>query len=195
MRMLLLAACLSIPLLSLPVRVSAQIAPPPISDAALRQAIAGDWVGVLEYRDYSEPATSTRRVDLPTWLSISTSGKSTTWRYTYDDGPNKVLEETDTVTYDLAANSYSESSNGKPASAYTVNGYETLKDGRGVLLLHGTGTDNDKPAETRITLTIRRNLLEILEEVRPVASSDPFVFRHLYRFTRAQPPAVTATRR
>lgn len=192
MRILLLAASLSLPVLA-----PAQTPAPPAPDAALTQALTGDWVGVLEYRDYSEPATSTKRVDLPTWLTISASGKttSTTWSYTYDDGPSKVLQETDTVNFDLATNSYSEASNGKPASAYTVNGYDTLKDGRGILVLHGAGTDNDKPSETRITMTIRRNLLEITEEVRPAGSSDPFVFRHMFRFTRAHPPAVTATRR
>jgi hypothetical protein len=174
---------------------SAQTGAPAADDAALRQSLAGRWVGVLEYRDYSEPATSTKRVDLPTWLTITAPGKSMTWKYTYDDGPNKVLEETDTVTFDPAAKSYSEASNGKPASSYTVDGYETLKDGRGVLVLHGSGTDNDKPSETRTTMTIKRNLLEILEEVRPAGSSEAFAFRHLLRFTRSQPPAVTATLR
>jgi hypothetical protein len=181
-------------LLIFPVAGSGQTATVPATDVSLRQSLTGDWVGVLEYRDYSEPAGSTKRVDLPTWLSITNSGKSMTWKYTYDDGPSKVLEEIDSVLFDFSAKSYSESSNGKPASTYVVDGYEGLKDGRGVLVLHGSGTDNDKPSETRVTMTIRRNLLEIVEEVRPTGSSDPFAFRHLFRFTRALPPAVTGTR-
>ncbi len=32
----------------------------------LQPALSGDWVGVLEYRDYSEPAGSTKQVQLPT---------------------------------------------------------------------------------------------------------------------------------
>ena len=190
MRTLLLAV-----LLAFPIAVLAQTTVAITDDASLRQSLTGNWVGVLEYRDYSEPPTSTKRVDLPTWLSITSSGKSMSWRYIYDDGPDKTLEEANAVIFDPAAKLYSESSNGKPASTYTINGYETLKEGRGVLMLHGAGTDNDKPSETLITMIIRRNLLEIIEEVRPAGSSDSFSFRHMFRFTRAQPPAVTAVRR
>jgi len=157
--------------------------------ADLRQSLVGDWVGVLEYRDYSEPATSTKRVELPTWLSIAPAADSQLWHYLYDDGPAKVVEESDTVTFDPAASTYSESANGKPARLFNVSGYDTLRTGRGQLILIGSGTDNNKPAETRVTLTIRRNLLEILEETRPAASSEPFAFRHAFRFTRATPPA------
>lgn len=189
MRTLLLAAFLGFPVVA-----SAQTATAPASDAPLRQSLSGDWVGVLEYRDYSEPATSTKRVDLPAWLTITATDKSMVWKYTYDDGPNKVLAETDAVAFDPAAKSWVETPTGKPASASGVDGYETLQHGRGVLVLHGTGTDNDKPSETRTTITVRRNLLEIVEEVRPAGSSDPFVFRHMFRFTRAQPPIVPETR-
>jgi hypothetical protein len=186
MHTLLLAAFLALPL-----TVPAQTAPVSATDAALRQALTAQWVGVLEYRDYAEPAGSTKRVDLPTWLTITSSGGSMTWRYTYDDGPNKVVEETDAVTFDATARSYAEAVNGKPESIFTVTGYEGLKEGRGMLVLHGVGTDNDKPAETRVTMTIRRNLLQMVEEVRPAGSSDGFAFRHMYRFTRAQRPVVT----
>jgi hypothetical protein len=166
--------------------------PPTISvETALSQSLAGRWVGVLEYRDYSEPAASTRRVDLPTWLTIFASGSSMRWNYVYDDGPNKVLEEADVVIFDSGSKSYSESTNGKSPTTDQVDGYDTLKDGRGVLVLHGRGRDNDLPSETRTTITIRRNLLELVEEVRSAGSSDAFAFRHLYRFTRALPPAVT----
>ena len=174
--------------------VSARSRAATTDDLSLRQSLSGDWVGVLEYRDYSEAAASTKRVELPTWLSVGDAGRSMSWKYIYDDGPNKTLEETDAVTFDPAGKAYSESANGKPASTYSVDGYETLKEGRGVLVLHGKGTDNDKPAETRVTMTIRRNLLEILEEVRPAGSSEAFAFRHMFRFTRARAPVATASR-
>ena len=114
---LAVVAALIVPALAVtPAVLSAQTAAVDAENMALRQSLTGAWVGVLEYRDYSEPPTSTKRVDLPTWLSISDSGKSMTWKYTYDDGPNKVLEETDTVIFDPASKSYSEAANGKPAS-------------------------------------------------------------------------------
>src|SRR5579875_3976336 len=58
---------------------------------ALTQALLGRWVGVLEYRDYSEPATSLKRVQLPTWLTVSTAAEGLATDYTYDDGPTKVV--------------------------------------------------------------------------------------------------------
>lgn len=189
MRTFCLAVCLAIA-----AAASAQIVPVPAGDPALQNALTGEWVGVLEYRDYAEPATSNKRVDLPTWLTIAPTGNATAWTYTYDDGPNKILEEKDTVAVDPAAKSWTESSLGKPASVYTMDGYEMLKEGHGVLVLHGAGTDNNEPAETRVTVTLRRNLLEMTEEVRPRGSSEPFVFRHKYCFTRVLRPAATGQR-
>jgi hypothetical protein len=174
-------ALLLLSTLLLPCALTGQTPPPTTPPSTLqlksdlRQALVGDWVGVLEYRDYSEPATSTKR-------------DAQLWHYIYDDGPTKVVEESDNVTFDPAASIYSESANGKPPQLFKVSGYDTLRSGRGQLILSGAGTDNDKPAETRVTITIRRNLLEILEETRPAASTEPFAFRHAFRFTRAKPP-------
>jgi hypothetical protein len=156
----------------------------------LRQALIGEWTGVLEYRDYSEPPTSTKRVQLPTWLSITALGDKLSEHFIYDDGPTKTVEETDVVTLDTTASTYSESDNGKPAQVFRVIGYDKLKNGRGEIILSGTGTDNDKPSETRITLTVRRNLLTWIEEVRPAGSAEAFVFRHRFTFTRANPPTL-----
>jgi hypothetical protein len=183
MRTLLLATALLIPC-----AVHAQSPVPAQIQSDLHQALTGNWTGVLEYRDYSEPATSTKRVQLPTWLSITPSGSSQTWHYVYDDGPTKVVEESDTITFDPSTSTYAESDNGKPSQTFKVTGYDTLRSGRGQLILLGSGTDNDKPAETRITLTLRRNLLTILEETRHANSTDPFAFRHSFTFTRATPP-------
>ena len=158
----------------------------------LRVALVGQWVGFLEYRDYSEPATSTKRVKLPTWLTIADaeSGKTLSWHYIYDDGPTKTVEENDVVTFSPAENRYQESDNGKPAQLSTVTGYETLKHGLGKLVLAGSGTDNNKPSETRVTMSITRNLIEITEETRAAGSTEAFAFRHSYTFTRAAPPTV-----
>jgi hypothetical protein len=156
----------------------------------LRHALVGDWVGVLEYRDYSEPATSNKRVQLPTWLTIAPAGDSVTEHFTYDDGPTKTVEETETVSFDVAAATYTEIETGKPAQVFTVAGYEKLKSGRGEIVLTGATLDNDKPAETRITLTLRRNLVSWIEEVRAAHSTEPFVFRHRFTFTRSTPPKI-----
>lgn len=158
--------------------------------ADLNAALAGRWVGVLEYRDYKEPATSLKRVVLPTWLMIDAAGTTQVWKYTYDDGPGKVVEERDVVVFDAAAKTYSSATNGKAATSFAVAGYDELKAGRGVLVLLGATADNNKPSEMRVTITVRRNLLETLEEVRPAGSTDAFAFRHAYRFVRAEALAV-----
>ena len=160
--------------------------------ADLRAALAGRWTGVLEYRDYKEPPASLKRVALPTWLSIQASGATQGWHYVYDDGPGKVVEEDEQVSFDAAGASCTMQQPGKPPQIYRVDGLSTLKSGRGTLLLTGGITDNSKPAEARLTLTVGRNLVSLLQEVRAVGTQDAFVFRHEYRFVRADAPVATA---
>ena len=185
MRALLLSAALAV----LPFQSPPISSPQPLPELAA--ALHGNWIGVLEYRDYSEPAGSTKRVDLPTWLTIS-GDAAQNWRYIYDDGPTKTVQEDDSVVFDPAKQSFSEASNGKAAHVYRVDGFDTLKAGRGTLQMVGSGTDSGKPSEIHMVMTVRRNLLEILEEVRPAGSTEPYAFRHLYRMVRAQAPAVPA---
>lgn len=166
-----------------------------IKHAEIEQALIGDWSGYLEYRDYSEPPTSTKRVQLPTWLKVIPSGNGLLLHYVYDDGPGKVVDETEQLTVDVAQHTYTTLESGHPAEVYRTDGLDALHDGRSTLILLGSGVDNDTPSEQRVTMTIRRNLVEWLLEVRPAGSQQAFVFRHLYRFTRAEPPAVTAPRK
>jgi hypothetical protein len=183
MRAMLLSAILS----SVFVPSQPVVAQQPLVELAA--ALRGNWVGVLEYRDYSEPAGSTKRVDLPTWLTIS-GDSAQSWHYIYDDGPAKTVQEQDTVLFDTAKGSFSESSNGKAAQVFRADGFEGLNAGRGTLQMVGSGTDGGKPTEIHLVVTIKRNLLELLEEVRPAASTEPYAFRHLYRMVRAQAPST-----
>lgn len=81
--------CLSA-LLTVGVQTAAeQSAQAQTSDRALTAALLGRWVGVLEYRDYSEPPTSTKRVQLPAWLTIRPVPEGVFLESTYDDGPSK----------------------------------------------------------------------------------------------------------
>jgi hypothetical protein len=193
MRTLLLIAAFTLPTLT-----SAQTplasAPPAQIQSALTQSLTGDWTGVLEYRDYSEPETSTKRVQLPTWLHVAPADGTLTWYYIYDDGPNKTVDETQHITLDVAAGTYTIANDHNRTEIYKVTGYTGLSSGRGTLVLLGPGTDNNKPVETRLTLTVRRNLLQLTEENRPPTGTAPFSFRHSYTFTRATAPKVTPTR-
>ncbi|GAC1658773.1 MAG: hypothetical protein NVS9B15_20720 [Acidobacteriaceae bacterium] len=161
---------------------------PQTQAADLTSALTGSWAGYLEYRDYSEPPTSPKRVQLPTWLTVTPSPAGLTLHYIYDDGPNKVVEDVETVTIDSIAKTYTVKQPAHPAQTFRIDGLDRLHDGHGQLVLTGQGTDNDQPADLRETLTLRRNLIELLRESRAVGSNGPFVFRHMYRFTRSSAP-------
>jgi hypothetical protein len=156
---------------------------------AVQQAMTGEWTGVLEYRDYSEPDTSAKRVKLPTWLTVKTNATGLTFHYIYDDGPNKVVDETLSISFDVSGSTLQITNDKGHVETYKVDGYDRLRDGRGDLIVLGPTIDNNRPAETRITIGIRRNLMTWTEEVRPT-SAIPFAFRHSYVFTRAQAPKL-----
>ena len=189
MHLLLRPPCFAFALL-IPVAVPAQ---QPVAPSAtdLSAALTGRWTGVLEYRDYKEPASSLKRVALPTWLSINAAAPSGQWHYIYDDGPGKVVDSDEEVAFDPSQERCTVTPKGKAPQSYKVAGYDSLKSGRGTLLLTGAGTDNSKPSEMRLTLTVGRNLFSLLEEVRPAGTQDAFAYRHLYRFVRAEAPVVT----
>lgn len=170
------------------------LAQQPATDAGLSTTLAGRWTGVLEYRDYAEPATSQKRVLLPTWLTITMAADTEAWHYIYDDGPGKVVDEDEQFTFDAEHERCTITPKGKAAQSFQVTGFNSLKLGRGTLVLSGAGTDNGKPSDRQLTLTIGRNLLTLLEEVRPAGAQDAFTYRHLYRFVRAEPPTVPQAR-
>lgn len=151
----------------------------------LRAALTGAWVGTLEYRDFSEPANSTKRVKLPTWLTVEAAGDGLQFRYTYDDGPGKTVTDTETVHIDGARYQIL-GKDGKLEDTYEIAGLTDLKDGRGTLILTGPGIENKAPVNVRTTLHIGRNLLEITRETAP--EGQPWAFRHTYTFVRAERP-------
>ena len=159
--------------------------------AALNVGFAGEWTGQLQYRDYS----SDQRVFLPTWLTIvaDPGGHSLRFAYTFDDGPAKVVRERLLVELDAAAKTVTTSDPDKTAEAahvFGATGFEQFAQrGRGTLVLSGTDTDNGKPADVRITVTLYRNLLTWLKETRPAHSTEAYVFRDQYTLTRRLPPS------
>ncbi len=159
----------------------------PGAAADLQRALAGSWTGTLEYRDFSEPAGSTKRVKLPTWLEITVSAADLRFRYIYDDGPAKTVTENSLVRIDFAGARYSIfDAAGKLEDRYTIAGLAELKQGRGTLILTGKGTENGAAVEVRTTLRIGRNILEIARDTAVPGQS--FTFRHAYTMVRAAPP-------
>ena len=162
-------------------------------------ALVGRWSGVLEYRDYGAGADDTARVKLPTWAAIHLTKGGFAIEYTYDDGPGKTVVESLEVTIAGKPATYTATKAAKPGTTEAaetavsaIAGLDTLKNGRGTLVLTGPIVENGKPAEARTKLTIRRNLLEITKETR--SGTDAFRFRDGYTLTRLtplyEPPAV-----
>ena len=156
----------------------------------INQNFAGEWTGVLEYRDYG----TNERVFLPTWLTMTAEvdGSSVREAFIYDDGPTKTVREAQSLNFDVADNKATlVSDEGKSRTTYVVAGLEQFRKlDRGGLVLTGAGTENDKPVEVRITLKLGRNLFTWLKETRPAGSSTAYQFRDAYTLTRRSPPKI-----
>lgn len=152
--------------------------------------MVGSWVGTLEYRDYSEPAASTKRVKLPTWLTVTPNEAGVQFNYVYDDGPGKNVTETSKIRIDANNARYVVTNEeSKNEESYAIEGLDKLKQGRGTLVLRGAGTENKAAVDVRATLRVGRNIIEIIRETGP--SGTPPVFRHAYTFVRMAAPVVS----
>ena len=160
--------------------------PTPVNLDQLYGGFLGDWVGQLEYRDFGDNS----RVFLPTWLHITRSndGRSLRFAYVYDDGPSKTVQELSVVTIDRVAAAITFTSDRDHSSdTYKLSGLsEFAAKGRGALALAGTGEENGKKVDVKITITLRRNLYTYQKETR--LPGQDFQFRDGYTFTRKEPP-------
>lgn len=162
-------------------------AEPPKTSGDIQRSLSGNWAGVLEYRDFSEPPTSTKRTRLPTWVSVEPAGEYLRFRYTYDDGPNKIATSTEVVQFDAVAARYQiRGEDGSAQDTARIQGLESLKEGRGTLVLNGDGVENDAKVKVRTTFRIGRNILEITRESGPDGA--PLAFRHAYVLVRSAVP-------
>jgi hypothetical protein len=155
--------------------------------AAIHSALLGSWTGTLQYRDYQ----SDQLVSLPTWLDVTSAdnNRSLIFHYTYDDGPDKIVHETSLVRLDLDKNTFTVSSeDGKESDTYQMSGADKLSaSGLGTLTMTGSGMDNKKKVDVRITLRLDRNSYSYLRETR--LPDESFQMRDAYTFTRRNPPS------
>jgi hypothetical protein len=160
---------------------------------AIQANLLGAWTGNLQYRDYQ----SDELVTLPTWLEVTRTpeGGSLEFRYLYDDGPSKLAHEVSRVTLDLEKNTFSVASqDGKDSDVYQLSGADRLSAaGLGTLTMTGSGVENDKKVEVRITLRLGRNEYHYLRETR--LPGQAFQMRDAYNFTRRDPPLGAAQSR
>ncbi len=150
--------------------------------ARLHGTMSGAWTGTLRYRDYRD---STKFVTLPTLLDGVAARDSSSVRldFTYDDGPGKTVRESDRFALAADGHTLTWGTAADPAkqSTYAIT---SLADAATIrFVAERDGTDNDRPARIRETVTASRTELRILKEVRFAPGAD-WLFRHEYEFRR-----------
>lgn len=144
-------------------------------------AFVGAWVGTLAYRDYSDNSLQTLGTLLRVYKPKGAEGW--TFRYVYDDGPKKVVQETETVQIDWNKLTYTVlNEDGKVDETYTIAPNSLATDGTGNLVLAGKAMENKEAVEIRETLTMTPTKFEILRESR--LPGKEFKLRHKFSFTR-----------
>ncbi|CAN5390610.1 hypothetical protein BH10PSE2_BH10PSE2_29600 [soil metagenome] len=163
------------------------------SAATLRQGVAGRWVGALGYRDYQ----TNELFELPVITTIVAVGDGLTLVQTsrFDDGPGKegaakVVWITTTSLDDAAASTTTQASYraGETVELETeAVAVRTWSDATHWTLIYShVGSDDDAPADIRITETRDGDALLSVKEVRPVGSDEAaWRFRNQTRLTRS----------
>ena len=151
--------------------------------AAYVSALTGSWKGTLEYRDYR----SDRRVTLPTTLLVTPSADGLTLAYTYDDGPGKTVRSTERITIGGDGSTYRvQNGAGTYDATFAAVGLREFGKGTNTVVLVGTGTENDKPVDIRITVKIDGDGFAMLRESR--LSGADWLYRNQYQFKRDAGP-------
>ena len=153
-----------------------------VTPADVHSAIAGHWVGTLEYKDYRDPS---KRVTLPTILDASAGTEGgAALHFSYDDGPGKTVTGDDRFV--LSGDASTLDWTGVKESSPEIFRVVSLRGGDGAgtirLIVELEGQDDHKPATLRETITLGKTELTILKEVRPTGTD--FMFRHVYHFMR-----------
>lgn len=166
----------------LAIRSAEAATPPAISARAVHAALAGSFAGALRYRDYQDSA---RFVVLPTELTGVLSADSTSVQldFVYDDGPGKTVRSSDRLALDstTTALQWGPADGRRPPSTFSVR---SLTGGDTIRLVADTeGSDDNRPATIRETISVSLGGIGILKEVR-FAGTTRWLFRHEYTLRR-----------
>ncbi len=177
----------AVALSALAVPVSAQESPP--SAAMLRAGLAGAWKGALGYRDYqtnklTELAVETRIDGVPDGLTQIRTSR-------FDEGPGRKPVWITSVSLDdakagtVTSASYRAGRKVEPETE-TVEVARYTGPTNWTLVYRQTGSDDDKPADIRVTETRTGDELLEVKEVSPVGANS-WAFRNQTRLTRVAP--------
>ena len=133
------------------------------------KALAGDWSGTLDYRDYRDDTRET----LPTLMQ--SDGQSLAW--TFDDGPAKTVRSAEVWALDPAGKTVSISSGSKQLGLWNVVEARSSADGSSLtIVLDGATEENGRALIARKTLTRDGSRLRITTQTRAVG--EPFMMRN-----------------
>lgn len=138
--------------------------------AELTSALAGNWAGTLDYRDYGNDS----RTALPTLLSVT--GLALAW--TFDDGPGKTVRSSARWSFTPDGKTMLVTE-GPRRETMAVSELRRSPDGVLTLVLDGEGHENGKPMTIRTILTRDKAVLRITRMSR--TTGQPFIMRHSYQ--------------
>jgi hypothetical protein len=145
-------------------------------DAAptLTTALAGNWTGTLDYRDYGNDG----RVTLPTLMSAN--GLTIAW--TFDDGPGKTVKDSEAWAFSPDGKTLTISS-GKSSETMAVVELRRSASGVVTLVADGSGRENGQKVMVRTILTRDKDMLRLTRMSR--SAGQPFIMRHSYQLRPA----------
>ncbi|MBU2166835.1 MAG: hypothetical protein KKF88_03250 [Alphaproteobacteria bacterium] len=182
-RRLLIQTSLALALLGPGVAVAQQ----PPSPTELRLGLVGNWTGALGYRDYQ----SDELFEIPVTINVTSPGDGRTLiqQSVFDDGPGDPVWVTTVTLEDPEASTLTSASfrAGREVgvSIETVHLARYVGPTRWTLIDEQIGSDDDAPAEIRVTTTREDDYVESVKVVRPVGADDSaWRFRNQIRLTR-----------
>jgi hypothetical protein len=140
----------------------------------LTSALAGNWTGTLDYRDYGND----RRTSLPTLMNAS--GLAIAW--TFDDGPGKTVRSAETWSVTPDGKSLLVKS-GKSEETMAIVEFRRSSAAVLTLVADGSGTENGQKVMVRTILTRDGPVLRLTRMSR--SAGQPFIMRHAYQLRPA----------
>ncbi|WP_156255090.1 S41 family peptidase [Sandarakinorhabdus oryzae] len=147
-----------------------QPAAPLDAAATLTTALAGNWAGTLDYRDYGNDG----RVTLPTLMSA----KGLTIAWTFDDGPGKTVRASEAWSFSPDGKTLSITS-GKARETMAVVELRRSPAGAVTLVADGRGNENGQSVMVRTILTRDGHVLRLTRMSR--SAGQPLIMRHSYQ--------------
>jgi hypothetical protein len=157
------------------VEVARRLPALPVDAAAtLTAALAGNWAGTLDYRDYGNDS----RVTLPTLMTAN--GLSIAW--TFDDGPGKTVHASQSWSFTPDGKSLV-IKGGKSSEIMAIAELRRSANGSVTLVADGSGEENGRTVMVREILTRDGPVLRLTRMSR--TAGQPFIMRHSYQLRPA----------